>query len=829
MMVFFRFLTEINRPFTWLVLIGWLMINTQVVKAQDVYFSPDFFPEGAGYGDLAHFQAGSAAPPGDYRADVSVNAKPVGRYDIRLIALPTGNASPCFDISQLKSLGVDVALLKIQSDERCMVIEEWVPGASATFNLQTQQLEIGVPQIAMSRQAAGYVSSDLWDRGTTAAMLGYNMNATNNAVEGKNHYSTYIGVGAGLNLGDWRFRHNGSTSWRPQTGFVYYDLNNYAQRDLTSLKSQLTLGEAFTSGELFNSMMYRGIQVATDDRMLPQSLRGYAPIIRGIARTSARVSVRQAGNVLMQTLVAPGAFIIDDLSLAGYGSDLEVVVDEADGSQQRFIIPYSPVSQLLRPGLSRYSLTVGETRNPNLDRQAVFVQATLQKSLNNIFTGAIGIQASDDYMAVLNGLAFNTSVGAMAADLMHSRTQLAGRDSQGQSLRLLYSKSLVSFGTQLTVSGHRFSEHGYHDLNSAVQAVNGPYNHPNKWQGRRPDTRYSAQLIQRLGDRGQIGLSAFTQSYWNDSQRDGQYQFSYGTQVSRVNLSFDIIRNRNKQGAVDASAWFSASMPLQWGAGSDYGQLTASLRRDPAAQLSEEMNFTSNAGENNQYSFGINGQRDHTRGDIGTAISGQYRGSSVELGSALSEGDGYRSVGLSAAGAIVAHPKGITLSSDRSDTIAVISAPGAHGAQVMGRAGLKLDSQGNAIVPHLRPYQMNDIAIDPQGMAGDIELIQSSQQAAPRAGAVLAISFATNQGQSLLLKGRLADGSPLPFGANVTHPAGHSVGIVGQGGQLYARVPEGTTQLLVQWGALNDQKCVLRVFTGTFEETSPNTREALCI
>jgi hypothetical protein len=41
--------------------------------------------------------------------------------------------------------------------------------------------------------------------------------------------------------------------------------------------------------------------------MLPDSQKGYAPVVRGIARTNAQVVVRQNGYIIYQTYVAPGA------------------------------------------------------------------------------------------------------------------------------------------------------------------------------------------------------------------------------------------------------------------------------------------------------------------------------------------------------------------------------------------------------------------------------------------------------------------------------------------------------------------------------------------
>ncbi|STR54021.1 outer membrane protein [Klebsiella oxytoca] len=70
--------------------------------------------------------------------------------------------------------------------------------------------------------------------------------------------------------------------------------------------------------------------------MEPLSRRGYAPEIRGIARTSARFAVRQSGNLIYETTVSPGAFVIDDLYPTGYGGDLDVTVYEATAANSIF-------------------------------------------------------------------------------------------------------------------------------------------------------------------------------------------------------------------------------------------------------------------------------------------------------------------------------------------------------------------------------------------------------------------------------------------------------------------------------------------------------------
>jgi hypothetical protein len=56
--------------------------------------------------------------------------------------------------------------------------------------------------------------------------------------------------------------------------------------------------------------------------MLPDSQRGFAPTIRGMAHSNAKVTVSQHGYVIYETFVSPGAFAISDLYPTAQSGDL---------------------------------------------------------------------------------------------------------------------------------------------------------------------------------------------------------------------------------------------------------------------------------------------------------------------------------------------------------------------------------------------------------------------------------------------------------------------------------------------------------------------------
>lgn len=152
--------------------------------------------------------------------------------------------------------------------------------------------------------------------------------------------------------------------------------------------------------------------MTSDDRMLPDSLRGYAPVVRGIANSNARVTVLQGKSQLYETTVAPGPFAIDDLFATNFSGDLTVVVTEADGSVSTFTVPFSAVPQSMRPGSSRYSATLGRSRF--IGDNDLFSELTWQYGLSNSVTFNAGNQLADGYQALMLGGVYSNSLGLLA-------------------------------------------------------------------------------------------------------------------------------------------------------------------------------------------------------------------------------------------------------------------------------------------------------------------------------------------------------------------------------------------------------------------------------
>ncbi|UKY37023.1 fimbria/pilus outer membrane usher protein [Pantoea dispersa] len=782
---------------------------------KNVEFDPVFLQGfGGTNNDLSRFSAGSSATPGRYQVSVYLGEEYLSLQEVTFNQTEKG-VIPCLSPELLAAITFNDAQLPdpmrqaLKQPQPCSDLAALLPDARATFDSSEQRLTLSIPQRYLRQNARGEVDPLLWNRGINSGFVSYGLNAWQNSYRGSSDNSLYASLNSGLNIDGWYLRHNGI--WNHGLGQDGYTaLNTYVQRDLTPLRSRLLAGQSNTSGVLFDTLPFTGVQISSDERMLPASQRGYAPDIRGIARTNARVTVRQGGNVIYETTVSPGEFLINDLYPTGYGGDLQVTVTEADGTLQQFSVPYAAVAQLLRPGNAQFSLTAGRLRSELVDDGPALYQGTLQYGLSNTLTGYSGLQLSENYYAILAGAAVSTPAGAVAADVTQAATQLGNKSSSvsGQSYRFSWNKTLTDTGSNLSLATYRFSTSGYMDFLTAMQSRQAVERGTDINRLYRAKNRATLTASQALPENfGQFYVSASVQNYWNQPGSDVQYQLGYNNQFKTVSWGLSAGRAQTRTGAQQSTYLLSMSFPLGRSDGGHQPYVRMDWNRDSNGGNAQQATLSGNLGSRNQYGYSATASHDVRTGDSGS-LNGQYRSSVTSLNGGISKGAGYRSTSLGASGTLVAHAGGVTLSPYTGETMALVEAKGAKGAQVSGYPGIEIDSFGYAAVPYLNPYQFNDIQIDPKNAPEDIELENTQQRVAPWAGAVVKVNFNSQRGTPLLISGSFK-GQPLPFGADVQNSLGERVGSVGQGGQLYARVKKESGSLTVSWAKGAQGKCTI--------------------
>ncbi|MDQ7099072.1 MULTISPECIES: fimbrial biogenesis usher protein [unclassified Serratia (in: enterobacteria)] len=831
-----------------------LFISTSPTYAEN-YFNPRFLADDPeSIADLSGFEKGLEAPPGSYRVDIYMNDGYMTTRDVIFNKSDDGKKlEPCLTRSQLSVLGVNTLILPniaVVKSTTCIAFSQLITGASSTFDVGRQRLYISIPQAFMGNHARGYIAPEFWDNGITAGLLNYNY--TGSELWRKNgearNYS-YFNLQSGINFGAWRLRDNATWSNSNDSGNSRWQhINTWLERNIASWRSRLTVGDDYTAGDIFDGISFRGVQVVSDDNMLPDSQRGFAPVIHGIARGTASVSIKQNGYVVYQTTVPPGAFTIDDLYATGNSGDLMVTVKEADGATQVFSVPFSSVPMLQREGQVKYSVTAGQYRSGNRQQdKPKFIQGAAFWGLNEGWTVYGGTRVSNDYNAFNLGLGKNLGyLGAVSADITQANTTLPDNSKhQGQSLRFLYNKSLNELGTNFQLVGYRYSTQGFYSLadttwhrmnGSSVPSEDGSinvtpqpadyYNLNYKKRGRLQTT-----ITQQVGRTSTVYLTGSHQSYWNTGRTDKQLQISYNSTIQDIswNLSYSLSQNAWSEGK-DRLLSFNINIPFSHWMRSD----TRSEFRNANASYNTSTDLkghtTNMAGlygtlledDNLSYSVqtgyasGRNGNRS-TAGN--TALN--YRGTYGSTNIGYSHNVEYKQLYYGASGGVLIHENGVTLGQAFSDTMILIEAPGAKHVSVENQTGVQTDWRGYAVLPYAMDYHENRISLNTDTLANNVELEEPVLSVVPTHGAVVRAAFKARVGLKVLMT-LTNKGKPVPFGSIASYGDGQSGSIVADGGQVYLTglLPKGS--ITVKWGNGANENC-----TANYSLPADNQKQAL--
>ncbi|MCU6190598.1 fimbria/pilus outer membrane usher protein, partial [Enterobacter bugandensis] len=131
-----------------------------------------------------------------------------------------------------------------------------------------------------------------------------------------------------------------------------------AERALPSIRSRLLLGQGSTGTTLYDSIPFRGVQLASEPMMRADSQSRYAPVVRGVAESNARVEVRQNKYLIYSTNVPPRPVTFQYMVPISRTGHLFGPIFETDARTTALVIPSTVL-----PGILHYEQpTDGITR-----------------------------------------------------------------------------------------------------------------------------------------------------------------------------------------------------------------------------------------------------------------------------------------------------------------------------------------------------------------------------------------------------------------------------------------------------------------------------------
>lgn len=666
--------------------------------------------------------------------------------------------------------------------------ENSLTGTEVRGDLSTSTLYINIPKAYLEYVSDNWEPPSRWDNGLSGFLLDYNLNArAQRFSKEKNHRHSLTGNGtAGLNFGAWRFRADWQGTYSrdnqsQQTQNNSFEWNRlYAYRMLVTLKSKLTVGDIFLVSNMFDSFHFIGASLISDENMLPPNLRGYAPEIVGIAKTNARVVVKQQDRVIYDTLVAAGAFRIQDIDDSVSGL-LDVRIEEQDGTVQEYSVNTASVPYLTRPGAFRFKMAsgvpLGWKYRPN---GPLFGSGEFSWGVSNGWSLYGGALISNDYQALSAGIGRDLlKFGAMSVDITHSRAIIpfSNEAFKGSSYRFSYSKTFDEYDSQVTFAGYRFSEKGFMSMNEYLDArESGNRNGNNK-------EMYTITMNKHFRD---SGMSLFVdyshQTYW-DRPKNDRYSITLSSHfdwldLRDLSLSLTAFRN-NQYGSKDKGGYLSLSIP--WGSNSTVSYSMNTSKDDTSQRISyykridETSNYQISTGYSNK---GINSSAYYSK-----------EAEHVRMSANISHQEAnYTAFGLGVQGGMTITPQGGALhrSSTSGNTRLLLDSNGVSDIPIKGYGnGTKTNRWGKAVIGDVNSFYKNQASIDLNKLGHNAEVTNSVVQATLTEGAIGYRKFDVISGEKAMAVITLENGHSPPFGTSVKNEYQQETGIINEDGIVY--------------------------------------------
>lgn len=773
---------------------------------KDLYFDADFMNFSEGYGadkkpELNSILQKDTLLEGRYPVILYINNKDYGQVEIDFTQ-QGDKLVPLVPLSFLNITGVKSSYLdntkKDSSDVISVEITQVITEAESKFETKSLTLYISIPQIYIDTAAKGYVSPTEWDGGINAARLNYQASAGKTfSSNGMNTDTANVYMNTGLNFAGWRAR--SSLAYQEQRGNQIY--NTYVERDLPRTFGKLMIGELFTQGDVIESLPFRGIQASSDVDMLPDAMQGYAPVIRGVANSQAKVEIRQHGYSLYTSFFPPGPFEIRDLNTAASNGDLEIIITEANGEVRRFTQPYATLGNLLRQGTWRYNLAAGTYNSPDIKKNPKFLQVSSAIGLTKDYTFSSAFVEAESYRAIHTGVGKGLAQwGAISFDVTHASTKAEHANLKGQSYSLRYGK-LFSQGTNLRFTGYRYSTGNYRSFTEAMSELSQKDN-GNIYQRRR--SRLEANISQNVGESSSLYALVSQQDYWGNKFKETQAQLGLNTTVGKFNVGMYVSKSLQNSNARSRNQQTEFSLAISIPFGSSNVNSTLSRNSNGGYQKAIGLNGTSGEFSQGNYSVNIS-QHDSNTNEI--SASGGYRMPWTEVNAGVVKNSNSKSVNMGITGSLLAHSGGVEASKYLGETVALVQVDNTANVDVQNNPGNPTNERGYSVLPYLRPYRANRIVLDTRNTENNTIISSGVTELVPRRGAIVKAHFHAVKVNQILSTLSLPDGSYVPFGAAVNDVNGKTLTVVGQAGQILFSTDSRKIVLHVNWGNKPNQTC----------------------
>jgi outer membrane usher protein len=599
-----------------------------------------------------------------------------------------------------------------------------IAGAELNFNEKTLTLDLQLPPGMLPGQRLNLgatLPATPIQRRAPGGFLNYRLGYSH-TQGGFDSYN--VTTELGLNVGKFLFLDNRvfntptdqQRAVRLQTQLVY---------DQPEELRRWVLGDSFaSSGELGSSLNLGGVSLSKLYQINPYFIKTPLAAFAGAVTLPSTVDIYMDGARVRSEKIAPGNFNLQNLnSYSATGlRNVEVVIKDAFGREERIGFPYFFTDQLLSKGLHEYSYNAGFIRNnfgvTSDDYGTAAVSAFHRYGLSDALTVGLGGDATRDHINFGPRVSLNTvKAGVVTAGLSLSHdSDFSTRSGAAASANHTFLSG--PFSSQILL--RRFSE----DYSVIGVTPDG-----------KPKLQASASV--NYGNRiaGTYSLSYAVQTVFGGATDQHTTTLGY-TKTLGQNVSLAANVSRVVQGSSGYAVFFGISYFPGNGL-----SVNASHEKTKDGDSASQLQFAKAVPIGEGVGYRVIAQRSVTAGAVSESISPfvQYNARNAMLSA---EGTNFVNGGsgsssfyqLSLAGAAAYIGNDVYFSRPINDSFGLVKIePPLAGVRVLkSNAEIGITGASGAVfVPSLGSYQVNEVAIQSKDIPMDYTVAQTVQKLRP--------------------------------------------------------------------------------------------------
>lgn len=628
-------------------------------------------------------------------------------------------------------------------------------GVAAAFDEPSQALLLTVsPEAFEATSVAPASTVAAPSDNILAAFLNYDISAE---YAGKARLGAF--VEAGLS-DDWGVVSN---SMLLGNGTVYgraTRLDSYYLRDDPINLTRLVIGDGVTDArDWTRQIRFGGVRFGTEFALQPSLLTFPTPSLAGSAAVPSNVELLVNGTQRFQTDVGQGPFSINQVPLVTGAGQVTLVIRDPLGVERRVTSSYYVSSHLLRAGLASWSMEAGAERRGyglrSFGYDNPFLAGTYRRGLTDRLTIEGRAEASANVTMAGGG------VNMIIVPIGEISLAAAGSTSQaGEGLlyRAAFARNAPTWNVALSYqrASNRYREIGVErDSERIVEQVQGSAG----WS---------------LGTMGTIGAS-YTSLTYADSQSARVLSGNYSLSLrDKAFVSAYAIRSRFSESGHENSIGFNLTIPFGPRSSAylqaDRGGVRAEMRSTPPQ--------SGGWGYRAAISTGSNAQQ---QGEI------LWRGNAAEMTAQVDRAGGQTGWRVTGQGGLLLADGALFPTRRVESGFAVVRVPGQADVRIYqeNRLVARTDARGMAVIPDLRPYEVNRLSIAAADVPIDIRMPNDQIRVVPRYRGAVSARFVAVREHPATLRIVMPDGAPAEIGASVT--AEDEKSFVGNDGAVFIR------------------------------------------